>query len=76
MTTSKELQYFVDQVQDEGAAPRSPIETSNLASLLINHGGDDAPDELHFEVTNFLAAWDILNYAWKALLSNTDLDDN
>lgn len=63
MSTTEEIEEFVSWVQEEGG----------LADFLIDRGGFDAPEELETEVTGFLASWDVLRYAYKALLTTNDI---
>lgn len=54
------LRAFVGWMDEEGG----------LATFLIGHGAsyDCVPDELFFEITNFLAGWKILEHSFNALL--------
>ena len=63
MSTTEEVQNFVWDADVHGG----------LAAYLCFCGGDDAPTELETEVANFLAAWDVLKYAYKALLHANDV---
>lgn len=58
MTTTEELEEFCTWFDDEGGLP----------SFLIARSGEGAPEEIAFEVSNFLASWDVLKYSFDALL--------